>query len=376
MKINTLLISLLLLASAGLVFAGAESDGGQQKKVTLNILHYKETVQEYFEDAGMLFKEANPNVTTEVELITGDYWTILASRDAADNMPDIWANHSPGEPNTRPWIESDKIAVLDDFGITGELAPDYADSMKIDGHLYFVPFLTTIRGLFYNEDLVKAAGFSEFPETRSELGRLCTNLKADGIVPFAEVGTSGFPIATSNFTIFWDLKTDMDWVNGMNQGTASFHVLDEWAEWFDFFKDNIQDTVMNDDNAEIGTMLGLEQAAMFISGPWTLHYVKAIDEDVVNKFRLAAVPYTDDPDDTKILNDFDLYFSVTKNDNTAVADAFLDFLVTDDGARELFAEKNRNFNPYGMEFGEFPAEQDAVALLNSGKAVPGEIFQN
>lgn len=370
-----LILLLGLLCSVALVFAGGQKEEPGQAPQVIRIMHYKDTITDYFDQVTELYTSRVPNVTFEIELATDDYWTKLAARDAAGAMPDIWANHSPGEPNTRPWIESGKIATLDDLKMLAELSEEYQSSLKIDGSTYFIPFLTTVRGLFYNEELIRAAGFDEFPETLTDLKRLCARLKEQGIIPFAGVGAHGFVVATSNFTIYWDLVTDQQWVDQMNAGSGSFEVIRPWGDFLQFFLENTQPSILNDQTPEMAVLLGTEQAAMMIDGPWNLQYINDIDPQVAQNFRLAAVPYSDDPKDVKFLNDFDLYFSVTKNERTEIAKDFIDFLVSDPEARKIFGESNRNFNPYGMDFGSFPAEKDSVALIEQGKSIPGEIFQ-
>ncbi|MCQ2523084.1 MAG: extracellular solute-binding protein [Lachnospiraceae bacterium] len=102
--------------------------------------------------------------------------------------------------NLTPYIESDpewkemiEPAVLK--GCTYE-----------NGNIYLGPISTaafTCSGMFWNEDLFRAAGIEEFPKTWSDFWKVCDKLDAKGIIPLAlhTEGTGWAPMLISTASI-------------------------------------------------------------------------------------------------------------------------------------------------------------------------------
>lgn len=184
---------------------GGSGGGGGEEAVTLTFFHYKDTAQEGFEKMAEAFHEKYPNVTVEVEMAATEYQNLLASKDASNALPDIFAMSDAGPVGLAEFVANDKIIPVDNFKNMSMLDQDYVDGMKYEGKSYMVPLFTTGRGMIYNEDLLAQVGYEEPPKTLSELKDCAEKLKANGITPFVVGGSEVWTLGNANFLIGWDI---------------------------------------------------------------------------------------------------------------------------------------------------------------------------
>jgi multiple sugar transport system substrate-binding protein len=117
------------------------------------------------------YAKINPNVTIKLEFIPGTEYmngTALTSAFAADSGPDIYVM-SPGDflkyvnsglaLDLTPYYTQ---AMLDDFMATS------IQAVTVDGKIYAVPFEIELLGLYYDKDVLDAAGLAA-PKTWDEL---------------------------------------------------------------------------------------------------------------------------------------------------------------------------------------------------------------
>ncbi len=174
------LISLLLVPVLSLsILAGCgkadSEDNSKKKEVTLKLWHlYPErddngTPHAIIKKAAQDYMAKNPNVKIEVignqsadKILTG-----LTSGQGPDIFLNLW-------PNIATW--SDKGSLLDLTEYTKQSDFDENDILKsawdrstYKGKRYGIPFTISSSELFYNKDMLKAAGYDKAPETMEEL---------------------------------------------------------------------------------------------------------------------------------------------------------------------------------------------------------------
>ena len=134
------------------------------------------------------FEKNNPG--TKVELVITDWDTYkskITAAISAKNAPELYTVLTTDvvpfaklgflEPLDE-WIEKEKID-KEDF------LPAALDIASTDGKVYGLPFRHDGSGMYYNVDLLKAAGYEEFPKTWDEFVEMSKKLTKDNVYGFA-----------------------------------------------------------------------------------------------------------------------------------------------------------------------------------------------
>ncbi|TBL79080.1 ABC transporter substrate-binding protein [Paenibacillus thalictri] len=183
-KINFILASLLIIAvflagcssstkpNAG---SGAASDTSTaptaskspapQKEVTLRYAVWG--AQPTYQKVVDAFMKENPNIKVELQVTPwANFWDKLFTELAGGTGPDVFWGHPTRLPSL---MEKDVL-----MDITDKIKKDNIDMSKYsdaitkmymkDGKNYAIPQQWSTIGIIYNEDLLKKAGFSEYPK--------------------------------------------------------------------------------------------------------------------------------------------------------------------------------------------------------------------
>jgi raffinose/stachyose/melibiose transport system substrate-binding protein len=174
---------------------GGTSSGGN---VTMQLWENATTGpgKAFWDKAAADFHTAHPNVTIKIQAVQnedldGKLQTALNSGSA----PDIFLQRGGG-----------KMAAMVEAGQLKDVTGDITDATKqavgeaalktgqVDGKAYAVPISILPGGLWYSQDLFKAAGVTAPPATLAELNDAVTKLKAKG-TPIALGGKDAWPAA-------------------------------------------------------------------------------------------------------------------------------------------------------------------------------------
>jgi len=139
------------------------------------------------------FNQKNPNITVNIDYVSYDALHDKITTSMASTLPaydvflvdDIWYAEF-----------ADKGFILD---ITDELDQSTKDNVfeaaweisTVDGRVYGMPWLLDQKYFFYNEELLKQAGFNSPPKTWEELVEQANAIKEQGIVEYPIVWSWG-----------------------------------------------------------------------------------------------------------------------------------------------------------------------------------------
>lgn len=192
-----------LVLSASMIFGlaacgNAGDSSGKDADGKTSITVYSEWVGShpysgYFAERVESFEKAHPEIEVNVEEIAG---STTANMDAklkvqisSGELPDVFYT------NDQSIIELAKESdLLYDF--KGKLDADEELKNELDmddiaswnegtDQIYGICSHKDFFGLFYNKELLKAAGYEEVPETWDEFYEMCDALKAQGVAPVA-----------------------------------------------------------------------------------------------------------------------------------------------------------------------------------------------
>ena len=130
------------------------------------------------------FEKENPDILVKVnpsEAVT--YAQTLQTRIAGGQTPDVFQITSE---NRSDILNNDLAISLSEEPYLPSVDESFLSLSSKGGKVYGITFTAWMGGLIYNKDLVKAAGFDEFPTDVDGLIELSAALKANKIIPYLE----------------------------------------------------------------------------------------------------------------------------------------------------------------------------------------------
>ena len=189
---------------------GGSSSGAVEGEISLLVPEYSENTEGFWRDLIGRFESEHPGAKVELQTVS---WTdinqkvttLVSTNQAPDILNlDAYANFA-GDELLLPADEVLSPETQDDF------IDKFAENGKLEGTQYGIPFVGSVRGLFYNKDIFRKAGVQEPPKTWDELRDAAAKIDAAG-----ETGY-GMPLgpeeAQAEFSLFmWG--NGGDWVDG------------------------------------------------------------------------------------------------------------------------------------------------------------------
>lgn len=139
------------------------------------------------------FNAANPNIKVTMTSLP-DYYTQLQTAAAADTLPDVAIVHAD---QIATQVFRNVLRPIDDLVTSaGIQSSDYPEAVwaagNVAGKRYSIPLDIHPMTMFYNADLLKAAGFDAAPKTGEEFDKVATAVTSGDNKGFDLTG--GFPV--------------------------------------------------------------------------------------------------------------------------------------------------------------------------------------
>src|SRR5919108_1875242 len=190
--------------------SGGSSSGKVEGEISLLVPEYSDNTEGFWRDLISQFESANPGAKVKLQTVS---WTDInkkvTTRGSTNQGPDIlnldaYANFAGDEL----LLPADEVLSPD---TQADFLEKFAENGKYEGTQYGIPFVGSVRGLFYNKDIFRKAGIKEPPKTWDELRDTAAKISAQG-----ETGY-GMPLgpeeAQAEFSLFmWG--NGGDWVDG------------------------------------------------------------------------------------------------------------------------------------------------------------------
>ncbi|MGV8897042.1 MAG: extracellular solute-binding protein [Rhodoglobus sp.] len=216
-------VSAISVAAMAALVLGACSAGGESSDKTIKVVYEKTdsftALDTLFTSVKAEFEKANPGVTVELQPIAADdndYKTKLAlSQRSADTAPDVFYEDTS---NVRSDAEAGYLLNLDEYVAGWDDWSQFNDGAKLagvgdDGSIYSVSLGTDTRVIWYNKNVLEAAGVSTpwQPGSWADILDVARKIKATqpGVVPFNLYAGTG----TGEGTVmqgFWELLYGTD----------------------------------------------------------------------------------------------------------------------------------------------------------------------
>ena len=173
-KIIALLLVVVMVLS--LAACGAKKADDGKATVTMIAAQYGNETANWWAEFEPKFEAANENIDLVVDVVSwNDIYTVVNTRIANGEQPDLlnidgFADYQADGlllPASE-WVSEETYA---------KFFPSFLDQSVVDGVVWAVPDLASARALYYNADILAAAGV-EVPTTWDELKAACEAIKA------------------------------------------------------------------------------------------------------------------------------------------------------------------------------------------------------
>jgi len=319
-KFKGILIILLVFVFCTSAFATGE-------KVVLTYFHYKSEIVDQLDKLAKLFHEQNPNITVEIEKVS-DYMTVLKTKIASDNIPDIYAIEA-GSGVKSYYVDAGILEDLTNEPFIKRIVKAAIPDATYKGKIYALPLDLAGLGVIYNKGLFEKAGIASPPKTVSELKEVIQKIKNIGVIPFGVA-----------FKTDWTLKhlfvmghsatvEPIKFAEEMNAGKAKFwnDKMNKVFETFDLIAENCNEKPFASDYTNQTTMFAQEKTAMMTQGLWAMQSVLAVNPDI--DAGMFGLPVFEDPDMARLSVGADYRIGINaKSKNVEAAKKFLDFMTT------------------------------------------------
>jgi ABC-type glycerol-3-phosphate transport system substrate-binding protein len=186
------------------------------------------------------FKKQYPHITVVVTYqgSYSDVYKKITAAIAAGSPPDI----AIGYPNTiANYVKSDAVIPLDDYmkdpeiGFTEadlkDIFPSFIDRYPLFGNkVYSLAFMRSMEVMYYNADMLKAAGLTKPPETYEDFLKVCAEVARQGLPCYEMPGAGaastfatwvfsrGGDLLSPDFkTVLFDKQAGLDSMNFLNE---------------------------------------------------------------------------------------------------------------------------------------------------------------
>ena len=225
---------------------------------------------EFFASLGPAYSAINPDVQVDLRILPQDEYmgAALTSAFAADVGPNVFVM-SPGD-----------FLKYANSGIALDLNPYFTDAMRadflessveactVDGKLVGIPFEIELLGIYYNIDILEAAGVTP-PKTWGELIDATSKLTTNEVAGMVIEPTKGYYQNFTWYPFLWQGGggvLDEATMTGTFEGPAVENALKLWS---DLVKAGAPSTLPIPGTWDIA-MIGDGSAAMQICGTWPI----------------------------------------------------------------------------------------------------------
>lgn len=297
--------------------SAANSSASGKTKITMAVWNgsWGEDLQVIQED----FNSKNSDIELDIQMQTGDYSDFLGAKVASNDLPDIYLL-TPYQ-QVVAFAEAGRLMDLSDEPFVDVVYSSALDAVKgADGKIYAFPHANEYLGVFYNKDIFANAGIDKLPTTRDEFADVCAKLEAAGVQPIAPTYKDSWTLKHLFSTLITPLVQDdiPGFLDSLNSGKGTFAVdgIDEAFAFLDIMKQYSGNNMMDQDSTSGFNALANGQAAMLLSGEFSLSTVAHADP--VQDIGCFAMPVTNDASKNKLAADVATCYAI--NANTAYPD--------------------------------------------------------
>jgi raffinose/stachyose/melibiose transport system substrate-binding protein len=223
------------------------------------------------------FMEEHPDIVIKQQNIPHDQFKVKVKTQAAGKqLPDL-VQAFPGA-ELMPLVKGELVQPIDDIlsHWDGLIPEGQLGDYRVDGKQYALPANVTPTSLvYYDKDMLKEAGYEEFPQTYEEFKKLIKKLKESDTIPIALGNKAQWVLQSSYISTIGDRLTGDEFLPGVLDSGEKKFTDDSFVEAVKVIKEMADMGAFNEDfnsidNIQHRDLFVLGDAAMMIDGAWSL----------------------------------------------------------------------------------------------------------
>ena len=153
-----------------------EAPAGEKIDISVIASQYGQNTNKWWADFQEAFNKEHENINLTVEVVSwNDIYTVVNTRISGNTAPDILNIDVFADYQADCLLLPAKDYVSEET--YAKMYPAFLEQSNIDGTIWAIPDLASARAMYYNKDILDAAGV-EVPTTWDELKAACEKLKA------------------------------------------------------------------------------------------------------------------------------------------------------------------------------------------------------
>ena len=361
-KLCALLLALSMAFALAACGGPSTPNSGDEsgEKVTLNVIaaQYGQKTADWWTGFEKDFEAANDNIDLVVEVVSwNDIYTVVNTRISNGQAPDllnidVFADY-----------QADGLLLPAEEFVSEEtyakFYPQFLEQSVVDGTVWAVPDLASARAMYYNKDILDAAG-CEVPTTWAELKEVCEKIKAydPNIYPWGVDMTTDEGQACF---AYYSWTNGGDFVDADGNWTLNSA---ENVEAVEYIVDMVKSGLTNSDPAtetryDLQELFASGQLAMMI-GPNQISTYVASSENPIN-FGFASIPANEGKESSSVgvMDRFMCFDNEYSDAEMAAIKTFMDFFYEDERYADWVIMED--FLPATTTGGEIMAAADEAA---------------
>lgn len=282
-----------------------EGGNGQETSIELNFMHFnvKESSEGgtlAFYDAMEMFKDNNPNIEIEEEILGHDaYETKIKTLAAANEMPDLFVIKGS---MVSAFVESGLINPVNDIL---EQAPAWKDGFmdgvfndfKMGDNIYALPYSNkSTHIIYYNEHIFEECGITSFPASWEGFKDAVGKIRDKGYTPIALGNKGKWVVGSCILSTLGDRFTGTDWFMSIKDRKGAKFTEPEFVDALAAVQEL---AVMGAFNADMNSIDNMQhktlyyggKAAMFFEGAWAISSISEdAPQEIADVTKLAILP--------------------------------------------------------------------------------------
>ncbi len=317
-----------------------------------------------------IWQEQHPDIKIDAEFLVDSGMSDKYTRALMDgSAPDVLACALDW---TTTFGKAGYLASLNEYiardGVdTGAYVPGAINASTIDGELYALPFRSETYVLFYNKDILAAAGYDKAPETWDEVKEIAAAVTTDDVAGY---GLCGINYGNFSFQYITMLRCHGGTVLNADN-TASTLNSETALQVAQLYKDlaaYAPASLLENDNVANRTLFASGKIAMYLSGIYDVPEIIKANPDL--NFACAMVPTGNGATRSTILGGWSAVVAGC-SENKDAAWEFVKFLTSPEIAQIYTTTFTGTFKP-SVTFDGVDAEivQPNADALAYAKALP------
>ena len=304
---------------------------GSGDKIDISVIaaEYGQNTKEWWAGFQNDFNGSHDGINLNVEVVSwNDIYTVVNTRISNNDAPDILNIDVFAD-----YVADDLLLPAQDY-VSDETYAKFYDAFleqsNIDGTIWAIPDLASARAMYYNKDILEAAGVDKVPSTWAELRAACEAIKANA----PDVYPWGVDMTTDEGQACFAYYS---WTNGGDFTDASGNwTLNsaENVEAVEYIVGLVKDGLTNSDPAtqtryNLQELFAAGKLAMMI-GPNQISSYVASSENPIN-FGIASIPANEGKSTSSVgvMDRFMVFDNEDTDDKVEAIKTFFDFFYDD-----------------------------------------------